>query len=154
MDFSFKIVGLKYQNFTPEANAQMRSGDLEFKRDKKNSADYYAVAAYLNFRRIGFVEREFSRAMACLLDAGMDFVFQIAEINKLWIRIDCLLPELETASFPDISALPDSPGVYALRFACADSNDANYIGQSVNVKRRVKQHFSKLKELKHLNSSK
>mgnify|MGYP003765106825 CR=1 FL=1 len=149
MQFFFKIVGLKYQNFSPQVNEIIRSSNLEFKRDKKNVVDYYAVAAYLNGRQIGFVEREFSRAMSCVLDSHIDFVFQISVVNKLWIGIDCLLPELEDLTFPDISFLPNAPGVYALNFTYADGTEANFIGQSVNVRRRVNQHFTKLKEFKH-----
>lgn len=149
MDFSFKIVGLKHQKFSPPPGAEVKPSGLKFKRDKRNKFDYYAVAVYLDSKQIGFVEREFSRSIACLLDARMAFDFQISEVDSYWIRIKCLLSGMNKVSFPETSSLPNTPGIYALRLRCLNGEIESYIGQSTNVRRRVGEHFSNLKKLTH-----
>lgn len=63
--------------------------ELVLRRDKNNQYDRFAIAVYLEEKRVGYVPREKCRIIAKLMDAGKNFVCRVtsAEWQRDWLRI-------------------------------------------------------------------
>ena len=89
---TLKVAGVQY--------AQCVSDDfspaeiLEYRREKENIYDPYAVALYSKNKKVGYIPKENSRIMASLLDNGMVLQIEVRYFDvtkepwkRLWVSV-------------------------------------------------------------------
>lgn len=135
---------------------------LRLRHQPNNQSDKNAVGIYIkrSGKMLGHVSRDIAPKYANLANSGNIIEASISSVTESsgYINIDVHVAyeENEPASIPannsslwlSASSMPSTPGVYAIRNI---STGREYIGSSVNLINRIKQHARELENGRHVN---
>jgi len=144
------IVGLQYRELPSGFLDKLEASTIKFEREPKNIHDKYAVKCLSNGFHFGYIESEFSRFVGQLQLRNISTSLKIISKKQKSITLDfSFTGQISNFEFK----LPENSncaGVYRVKFIL-DSKDWYYIGQSVDIKKRLKAHLMQLRDLSHHN---
>lgn len=128
---------------------------VDLKPEPENPHDRNAVSVRYNGEKIGHLTREMATKYQPLIMQGSltDSVISTCSLNESGQALDLLLRvtyvEHEEAhdDCPACSGLPNTPGVYEIRF----SQVAYYVGSTINLRKRCSEHIRRLRKSVHTN---
>ena len=144
------IVGLQYRELPSGFLGKLEAYTIKFEREPKNIHDKYAVKCLSNGLHFGYIESSYSRFVGQLLLRNILTSLKVISKTQKNIAIDFSFPS-QMRNFE--TTLPENSncaGIYRIKFSI-ESKDWFYIGQSVDISKRLKGHFLQLKDLNHHN---
>ena len=125
------------------------------KPEPENPHDRNAVSVRYNGEKIGHLTREMAAKYQPLIMQGSltDSVISTCSLNDSGQALDLLIrvTYVEHAGAhddcPACSGLPNTPGVYEIRF----SQVAHYVGSTINLRKRCSEHIRRLRRSIHTN---
>ena len=152
---STSIVGLQYYGITVEIIGRINEGEkISLKEEPENPHDKNAVAVYIGSVKIGHIRASEAKQVCTAIKAHTTITVQPCDKSILRgstyfsanVVIEKNIPHL---SHP-IIAKPNTAGIYRIYSA---STGSFYIGQSIDVNNRIKQHWDSLRLGVHTNSA-
>ncbi|WP_411341758.1 HIRAN domain-containing protein [Sphingopyxis sp. J-6] len=146
------LVGMKYHGVGLDEAARCLTGQTNLRREPNNMHDKNAIAVVHKDRVLGHIDRASAAIIAPLIDDGASSQVSIDTLKQrsrgsipVTVRIDGHLRSTTVPTICEVEAI----GIY--RIFIKDS-DRCYIGQSVNIRNRIRQHWDELGRGTHLNS--
>lgn len=150
MKIKTNIVGLKHQNITLLALDTLLKYPIQLKREPTNKFDRNAVQCLSGSRILGYIEAKKSLQVSNLLVEAAKYEIKVLNFDSFKISIDLTL-DLKSQ---DVQFTPlvdgDESGIYEISFEYENQKYA-YIGQSVNINKRITQHINELSKFRHHN---
>lgn len=144
------IVGLQYRNVNDDFIAQIQPQKIEFTKEPKNKFDKFAVKAIFKDTHFGYVEQKYSKLFTALLNKNISFVIEIVQRDKFHLTLKVTFPNFSPITFQNGEWNSDLSGIYQVKFV-SQALTRCYIGQSINIAKRLKQHQQDLNKFTHHN---
>ncbi len=151
-DFECKIVGLKYFSVDFELKDVISSEKIELRHNPDNKYDQNAIMVMIRGVQIGHIDRDSAKVISHNLSKSKSYKCKILDFSKDGYHIGILVSlEVEYKNIiPENFQDPKSPCIYRIYF-----NDSviknSYIGQSVELKKRILSHERDLNFGNHSN---
>jgi hypothetical protein len=144
------IVGLQYRELPVGFLEKLDVSFIKFEREPKNIHDKYAVKCISNGFHFGYIESLHSRFVSQLQLRNISAAIKIVSKTQKSVKLDFSFPSQINGyefKFPENS---NCAGIYRIKFNI-ESKDWYYIGQSVDIGKRLKSHLLQLKDFTHHN---
>lgn len=154
---NLKVTGTYYYNGVRLYKAGLLRPDqkVELKPEPENPHDGNAVSVRYKGEKIGHLTREMAAKYQPLIMQGSlkNSVISTCSLNEsgqalnLLVRVTYVEDEFMQDDCPVCRGLPNTPGVYEIRF----SQVAYYVGSTINLRKRCSEHIRRLRRSAHNN---
>lgn len=152
-----KIVGLQHKGISKEFIENLVGSEISFILEPENKFDRFAVKCIAKGRHFGYVNKKDSALFTNVIKKTNNNKIKIISFSEYKVDIEVLFDiaenERESAKF-EFKEDKDgnTAGIYEILFSSAyDNKTACYIGQSNNINRRLRTHYSELEKNRHHN---
>ena len=151
----FSIVGFKHRGVDITFIQNITGNSIRFQPEPTNRHDPNAVKCISEDRHFGYIEKEKAAAVQRLIKSSSNFTIKVNDFDeyKMLVNVDFKVCQKKKRTDPPctpIGSLASVPGIYGIIFRL-NGTEFMYVGQSVDVKKRIIQHQSQLESLSHQN---
>lgn len=145
-----KIVGLKHRGISLAFVNNISASRIKLVLEPTNKHDKNAVMCIFDGIHFGYIEKEKSSLVNHIVSTSSTISVSIKKTDEFEITIFITFEnKSESVTFEKLSN-GDEPGIYEISFAFNESR-FRYIGQSVHINNRLRQHYRELSRLSHHN---
>jgi len=147
----FNIVGLQHHNLPNDFVTRLEPSSIIFEREPKNLHDKNAIKCISKNCHFGYVEKDKARLLTNLILTSKN-IYKIKIIKRDTHKVEVEVNFLNKNLLKDLklSEKGKFSGIYQIKFRI-ESNFYYYIGQSLDINKRLKQHSKNLEEQNHHN---
>ena len=151
-DFNCKIVGLKYFSVKFEIKDAIFSEKIELRRNPDNKYDQNAIMVMLRGVQIGHIDRDSAKVISPNLSKSKSYKCKILDFDKdsyhirIIVSLEVEYKKIASENLQDIKC----PCIYRIYFN-NNAIEQSYIGQSVELKKRILSHERDLNFGNHSN---
>ena len=150
MKLKTHIVGMRHQNVKPNQIPEIVKNHIHLKHEPNNKFDQNAVECFSANQKIGYIEKEKSKFVKSILEKSDDYLIIVNSFDDYKISIDIVFShEKDGLEFKGIRG-GDKAGIYEIEFM-RGGYWYSYIGQSVLIDDRIRQHLRELSNVQHKN---
>ena len=147
-----KIVGLKHKGIDRAFVENVIASRIKLVAEPTNRHDKHAVMCVFDGIHFGYIEKEKSLVVSEIIRTTPNYEISIGEKDGFKIEITVNFEsDCDDFRFEALSN-GDKPGIYEISFNFNTFN-LKYIGQSVNINARLRQHYRELSRLSHYNNT-
>ena len=153
-----RIVGLKHRGINMVFLRNLSGESINFILEPENKFDPYAVKCLVKGKHFGYINKNDSRLLSNLIRKSIRNNVKILAFDEYSVDIEVIFDLPETVKenfaykFENINE-GNCSGIYEISFRHPyDGEAACYIGQSVNINRRLRAHYAELERNEHHNS--
>jgi len=153
MKLQTRIVGLRHKNIDPKSIPLITKSKITFVQESENVHDKFAVQCLSNYFNIGYIEATKSQRVFRLLEQNTDYSVKVLAYDDFSIKIEITFNTIKVdgRKIKTTAIGRDIAGIYRILFFLGEEKYA-YIGQSVDIDKRLKTHYRDLENLQHHNS--
>lgn len=148
------IVGMKYQKINLSLADSIRKAPITLVLEPENPHDPNAIAALLLEQKIGYLNKDAAERLTPIIRAG-----RLRSVNLInfedgspSIKISVGIDIGETSPVPRFKSDGKIVGIYNIIVDDRGGNQTfTYVGQSVDVNKRLESHWRELQSLSHTN---
>jgi hypothetical protein len=145
-----KIVGMQHRNLSATFSNNLYADRIKLVPEPHNKHDRYAVMCIFDGTHFGYIEKEKSALIAQLIKHSTSYKIEIVKKDEFVINIRLTVePKINEVEFVKL-ANGDISGIYEIQYMY-NGNRFKYIGQSVNINNRLRQHYNDLANFTHHN---
>ncbi len=141
------IVGMRYRPVVFNLEQTLNRHPVILKREPNNPHDSNAIKVITKNAHFGYINKDISSQISSILSEDPKYKIDILCHNKNSIRVKIVI-ERESLS-PPKPLTSIQCGIYQIT---CKTDGATYIGQSVNINKRIAQHWKELFSRRHKNS--
>ncbi len=145
-----KIVGIQHRNLSATFSNNLYADRIKLVPEPNNKHDRYAVMCIFDGTHFGYIEKEKSALIGQIIKNCPSYKIEIIKKEEFVIDIRLTAePKINETEFVKLTH-GDIPGIYEIQFTY-NGNRFKYIGQSVNINNRLRQHYNELANFTHHN---
>lgn len=150
MKMKVNIVGMRHVGITADKIQNIATNTISFTKEPTNPHDKFAIQCWAGNKRVGYIEASKSEKLSKMLDQIKEYSAKILDYDEYKINI---IISFDSPREPEkFEKIPDgdAAGIYRIRFKYRGEY-YSYIGQSVNINKRLQAHYSELQNSDHHN---
>lgn len=145
-----KIVGLQHRGVSTAFVDNLYASRIKLIPEPTNKHDKNAVMCIFDGTHFGYIEKEKSPLVSQIISTNTSYAIEISKKDEFEIKIILTFENITKELVFESLSNGDKPGIYEISFNFDNSN-FKYIGQSIHINSRLRQHYRELSKLSHHN---
>lgn len=146
------IVGIKHRNIDVNFLKNLKKNSIVLKLEPSNEHDIHAIKCIKENIHFGYIEKAKSEYVTLLFKNLTSYNINVLSYDEFKVQIEIsFISKKQNTIFPlhQIKG-GDIAGIYKISFKDENENYC-YIGQSININKRLKSHYGELLNFEHHN---